>query len=214
MRLLRPGFWLAAAAVLAVSLVAVAPAAHAQTDCSEADKAELRQQITDLTLQIRQASSSTRQVSITDLENQRYAAQARLAACGGHDRLPVVFRSAWTYQNNPAEYSFASVASVSGVGDSFDAAYDRAVEQALEAAHASTTPSGVPNDYYISGFRVTQQQVQNRDDTTSSHCAIVIKRVHYTNHRFTPDRVHEARYSITEVEPGLFRVVYTDVGHC
>ncbi len=226
MRLLRLAARLTAVAVLAASLL-VAAASPAQAQCSEARKAELAAQITTLTAQIdttltTQINTLTALIeqSPTDeaLRDQRRIAQARgsaqaqLAACGEHDALPTRFTSAFTYSGNPQTYTFAPSTVNQGSGpaahDRFVAAYDAAIEQAIETAQASTTPDG-HHAAYSAGFRVTGT-TQNRDGETEQYCNIVIQTITYSPH----NPGESPRWTATQVSDDRWQRVFTDVGHC
>ncbi|MDE0136210.1 MAG: hypothetical protein OXM54_15360 [Acidimicrobiaceae bacterium] len=205
MRLLRLAARLTAVAVLAASLL-VAAASPAQAQCSEDRKAELAQQITALTSQIRQSPTDD------DLRDDRRIAQAQLAACGEHDALPTRFTSAFTYQGNPQTYTFAPSTVNQGSGpaahDRFVAAYDAAIDQAIETAQASTTPDG-HHAAYSAGFRVTGT-TQNRDGETEQYCNIVIQTITYSPH----NPGESPRWTATRMSDGRWQRVLTDVGHC
>ncbi|MDE0320481.1 MAG: hypothetical protein OXI97_11425 [Acidimicrobiaceae bacterium] len=226
MRLFRLAARLAAVAVLAASLL-VAAASPAQAQCSEDRKAELAAQITTLTAQI--DTTLTTQIDRlnvlieqfpTDeaLRDQRRIAQARgiaqaqIAACGEHDALPTRFTSAFTYQGNPQTYTFAPSTVNQGSGpaahDRFVAAYDAAIEQAIETAQASTTPDG-HHAAYSAGFRVTGT-TQNRDGETEQYCNIVIQTITYSPH----NPGESPRWTATALPDGRWQRVLTDVGHC
>ena len=226
MRLLRLAARLTAVAVLAASLL-VAAASPAQAQCSEARKAELAQQITTLTAQIdptltTQIDKLNTQIEQSpndmNLRNQRRIVQARhipqaqLAACGEHDALPTRFTRAFTYQGNPQTYTFAPSTVNQGSGpaahDRFVAAYDAAIDQAIETAQASTTPDG-HHAAYSAGFRVTGT-TQNHDGETEQYCNIVIQTITYSTHN--PGK--SPRWTATQMSDGRWQRVLTDVGHC
>ncbi|MDE0320484.1 MAG: hypothetical protein OXI97_11440 [Acidimicrobiaceae bacterium] len=210
MRLLKPAARLAAVAVLAAGLVAVAsPAAQAQSEC-----AEYEQQVRSLTQQIRQSPTDD------SLRDQRRLAQVALAACVDDDATAaaidwcraLMIRTGLTITdtNNCAGSQWPRVAgavSTGGDQDRFNAAYDRALEQATAAAGAST--DAFTGGRYSAGFRVTGQS-QNRDGTTSSDCYVVIQTITYSPH----NPGENDRWTATQMSDGSWQRVFTDVGHC
>ena len=209
MRLLKPAARLAAVAVLAAGLVAVAsPAAQAQSEC-----AEYEQQVRSLTQQIRQSPTDE------PLRDQRRIAQAALAACVDDDATAAAIdwcravqigtgNSVSTTANCADSQSprVAGTVSTGGDHDRFNAAYDRALEQATAAARASTDAVG---GGYSAGFRVTGQS-ENHDGTTSSDCYVVIRTITYSPH----NPGESPRWTATEMPDGRWQRVFTDVGLC
>ncbi|MDE0136213.1 MAG: hypothetical protein OXM54_15375 [Acidimicrobiaceae bacterium] len=210
MRLLKPAARLAAVAVLAAGLVAVAsPAAQAQSEC-----AEYEQQVRSLTQQIRQSPTDE---ALRD--QRRRIAQAALAACVDDDAVAAAIDwcravqigtvlSVSTTANCADSQSprVAGAVSTGGDQDRFNAAYDRALEQATAAARASTDAVG---GGYSAGFRVTGQS-ENLDGTTSSDCYVVIRTISYSPH----NPGESPRWTATEMPDGLWQRVFTDVGLC
>jgi len=197
---------LAAATVLAASaLVAAAPAAQAQnTSCSDARVAELEAQITTLTAQIEQSPTDM------NLRDQRRIAQARLAACR-HSTPPARFTGTFRIGNNSvATYTFSpSTVNQGADQDRFFADYDRALEQATEAAEASIVAH---QGSYEAGFRVTQN-ITGSTGQDGLHCGIVMWVINYHD-AVVPDGDLPQGWTSTRLLDGTYRTAGPTVGHC